>query len=316
MRCTTHEIFEKYQIRKTKKQRESFRSFLVDLATKEGYECHVEDAGKIAKNVVVGSPSDAKVVYTAHYDTCAALPFPNFITPKCFPIYLLYQLFLSIILYTIPFIMILYIPSMIVEKTNSNLLGVLTILFGYSLLLFVSYMFVAGPANKHTANDNTSGVTALIDLMHDMPENLRGDVAFIFFDLEEMGLMGSQHYKKKHKKEMANKLLINFDCVSDGKNILFVVNKKARLYEDTLRAAFIPTDRISVDVASKGVFYPSDQKVFEMGVGVAALKKNRWGLLYMDRIHTKRDTEYDEENIAYLVNGAIKLAGMLSEKSS
>ena len=56
-------------------------------------------------------------------------------------------------------------------------------------------------------------------------------------------------------------------------------------------------------MASKGAIYPSDQANFDRGVGVAALKKTKSGLLYMDRIHTERDTVYMEENMAYLTEG-------------
>ena len=62
------------------------------------------------------------------------------------------------------------------------------------------------------------------------------------------------------------------------------------------------------------MFYPSDQANFSRGVGVAALKKTKGGLLYMDRIHTKRDTVYMEENIAYLTEGAVRLAGSLTNQ--
>ena len=51
-----------------------------------------------------------------------------------------------------------------------------------------------------------------------------------------------------------------------------------------------------------------------MGVGVAALKRSkRFGILYMDRIHTKTDTVYREENIEFLKNGAITLTKLMSE---
>jgi hypothetical protein len=62
------------------------------------------------------------------------------------------------------------------------------------------------------------------------------------------------------------------------------------------------------------VFYPSDQANFSRGVGAAALKKAKGGLLYMDRIHTKRDTVYMEENIVYLTEGAVRLAGRLANQ--
>ena len=88
---TTKTIFEKYQIRKTKKQKTEFISFVKGKAESLGYTCEIENGSFGARNIVVGDPKKAKVVYTAHYDTCPRLPFPNFITPKNFLIYLLYQ---------------------------------------------------------------------------------------------------------------------------------------------------------------------------------------------------------------------------------
>lgn len=67
-------------------------------------------------------------------------------------------------------------------------------------------------------------------------------------------------------------------------------------------------------MASKGAIYPSDQANFVRGMGVAALKKTKSGLLCMDCIHTRRDTVYMEENMADLTEGAVRLAESLSEK--
>jgi len=53
--------------------------------------------------------------------------------------------------------------------------------------------------------------------------------------------------------------------------------------------------------------------MFKCGVGVAALKRTAKGTLYMDRIHTKRDTVYQEENIEFLVDGCITLVGKLRQ---
>ncbi len=94
--------------------------------------------------------------------------------------------------------------------------------------------------------------------------------------------------------------------------MLFALKKTSRQYKDLLLHSFKSTDTITVDVCDKGVFYPSDNANFKGGIGVAALKTHKpTQLLYMNRIHTSRDTVYDEENIAYLVDGAIKLAEIL-----
>mgnify|MGYP002508405661 CR=1 FL=1 len=54
-----------------------------------------------AKNVVAGDPEKAKVIFSAHYDTCAVLPFPNFITPRNLFFYLCYQLMLVVPLFLV-----------------------------------------------------------------------------------------------------------------------------------------------------------------------------------------------------------------------
>jgi hypothetical protein len=35
----------------------------------------------------------------------------------------------------------------------------------------------------------------------------------------------------------------------------------------------------------------------------------------MDRIHTRRDTVHEEENISYLTEGCIRLASLLTQRS-
>ncbi|MBE5819089.1 MAG: hypothetical protein E7312_08565 [Clostridiales bacterium] len=71
--------------------------------------------------------------------------------------------------------------------------------------------------------------------------------------------------------------------------------------------AFPCEDGFNVEVASKGIFYPSDQAQFPCGVGVAALRKSKRGILYMNKIHTKNDTVFDEKNIEYLTKHSAKL---------
>ncbi|MBQ7910992.1 MAG: M28 family peptidase [Clostridia bacterium] len=310
---TTQTVFEKHQIRKSYAQKSAFIQYVQNTATKLGYQSRMEKGYLGARNVVVGDPDTAKVVYTAHYDTCAVMPFPNFITPKCIWLFLLYQILVGVLLVAIPSALVTGIFFGLAAcgiEANALLLYDLWLI----LILAVCWLIMAGPANRHTANDNTSGVTTLLDTMTALPEELRGEVAFVFFDLEEMGLFGSAGFASKHKKVTKNTLVVNFDCVSDGNNILFVLRKGATLYIEAIQTAFPSTETFAVEVVSKGAIYPSDQANFVRGVGVAALKKTKGGLLYMDRIHTGRDTVYMEENIAYLTEGAVRLAGSLSEK--
>lgn len=172
------------------------------------------------------------------------------------------------------------------------------------------YLLIGGPANAWTANDNTSGIVTLVELYHAMPQAMKEQVAFVFFDNEEAGLLGSAAFAKKHKKEdLKQKLVLNFDCVSDGDHFLFVLNKPAmQQYAEGFRAAFLATEQKTVLVESTAkAFYPSDQAKFPVNAAVAALNKDaRWGL-YMDKIHTEKDRVFDTDNIAFLRDGTLRL---------
>ena len=315
---TTRAVFDKHEIRKTRKQKSAFIDYVKSVSAAEGYTCKTEKGYCGARNIVVGDPDTAKVVYTAHYDTCARLPFPNFITPKCIWIYLLYQIVITVAVLGVPAVIVTVLYSLL-QRWDPVLLYNLTVDYNAPMLLWeilvvlAMFLLMAGPANRHTANDNTSGVTTLLDIMTTLPIEARSEVAFVFFDLEEMGLFGSAGFASKHRKVRGNTLLINFDCVSDGKTILFALRGGATRYAETIKTAFPSTETYAVEVVSKGVFYPSDQANFARGVGVAALK-GKGKFLYMDRIHTKRDTVYAEENITYLAEGAVRLAEAMTER--
>ena len=128
----------------------------------------------------------------------------------------------------------------------------------------------------------------------------------------KLGLVGSSLFKKEYKKAMENKLLINFDCVSDGDNILFSVSKTAQKeYMEKVATAFEAEDKTIMVEKGEKVFYPSDQVQFKCNVAVAALKHKKIIGYYMDRIHTPKDTVFYERNIELLSDGAVKFVDMV-----
>ena len=307
---TARTVLDGYQVRKTKKQKSEFIGFVEKYSAEKGYPCRVEKSTFGARNIIVGDPENAKVVYTAHYDTCPRLPFPNFITPKNIGIYLAYQLIIVFASLAIGFIIGFSVGIIgALLKIEETVLMDYGSIVAYLCFLGVYALLFMGPANKHTANDNTSGVVTLLEIMGRMPEDKRENAAFIFFDLEEMGMFGSSGYASKHKGQKKNKLLVNFDCVSDGDNILFVLRKGAKEDRALLEKYFESNEDFKVEILDKGVFYPSDQAQFSRGVGVAALKYSKFfKTLYMDKIHTKNDTVFEEKNIEYLAARATRMA--------
>lgn len=291
-------ILENYQVRKSPKQKKAFISLMKTYFP----QMQVQEGGfPKSRNLIIGDVEKADVWLTAHYDTCAWMPLPNLITPKA-P------------LYTILYSIVLYIPIFAVVLLLNLLMGVLftsypTFLFSFaaSVLLLLPMFF--GPANLHTANDNTSGVITLCELLRTLSAKQRKKVAFIFFDNEELGMLGSAAFRRKYKAIADSKLVINFDCVSDGDHIMVAASKEARAsYGQALDDAFVPTEEKSILLSNaEKVYYPSDQAMFRQGVAVAALKKAPIVGYYMDRIHTHRDTVFDKANIKLLCESILKL---------
>lgn len=297
-------ILETYQIRKSRKQKEAFRAWLCDELEKAGYAPRIEK-GFAAKNVVAGDPDAAKVIFSAHYDTCAVLPIPNFITPRNMFFYLLYQLLFLAIFLVVVFVFDFALFSL------TDLSAEVGILLSYILCIFMCWWILDGKASKHTANDNTSGVLTLLETALAMPEEDRAKVCFVFFDNEEKGLIGSYAFTKAHKKAKKETLNINFDCVSDGDYIQFFPDKRLKqdaAVLDSIASAFQSAGRKQTEVVRGAGFYPSDNKAFRKGVGVCALKYRKVVGFYIDRIHTNRDTVLEEENILLLRDGALRLA--------
>lgn len=295
MTSLSQTILESYQIRKRTKQKTAF----IDLLREHYPELNVQEGGFIkCRNIIIGDPENAKVILSAHYDTCSALPFPNFITPKRPVFTILYSLLLIM-----PIFAIMLGVNMILNQFSNNYW--LHYFISVALYFGLLALLIIGPANKHTANDNTSGVVTLCELLASLTDEERKKVAFVFFDHEETGLIGSYLFKKQYKQIMGDKLLMNFDCVSDGDNMLLGITKAAReLYGSAFEEAFLPEGNKSVLFEKmEKIYYPSDHSGFHVAFAAASLKHKPVIGYYMDRIHTSRDTIFDEANISMLANG-------------
>ena len=300
-------LMGEYEVRKTDAQKTAFITWVKERAQEMGYSCAVEESGKRmrTRNIVFGDLSRAKTLICAHYDTCPRMPFPNFLTPNFWPGILLTQIL-------VPFALFFGIGVLCgrgMGRTFAALgmsagakVACALLLYGAICAAIIGPMLF-GPANPHTANDNTSGVAAVLLAMRALAG--RDDIAFILFDNEEKGMIGSSAFAKKHKNLQKQAFVVNLDCVSDGDTLFYAYSKAAK--------ACPQADRL-IDVLEKtapaygkraqagqypAVFYPSDQLSFACGTAFAALKGEK--ILYLDRIHTAKDTMFDEENIKCLI---------------
>ena len=213
------DVLKQYPVRKTGKQKQAFRTALQAYGEKLGYPVTVERGSFGAHNVILGDPDRANYLVTAHYDTCAGMLLPNFISPCNVPVYLIFQLglifliaFGAIALSAVEAAVMAAIASLLGNQLGdawSLYVGLVApSLIGFNCLLLV-LMLIFGPANPSNANDNTSGVVTLLEIARTMPENRRHKVCFVLFDLEEAGLIGSASYRKKHKMASDTQMVLN-----------------------------------------------------------------------------------------------------------
>lgn len=290
------DILTAFPVRKSKQQKQEFRDAAQSYLKQLGYSPTVEKGSFGCRNMVIGDPETAQYLITAHYDTCARLPIPNLITPCNFWAFLGYQLVVMLLMLLVP-----AIPG--------ALAGLLAGSFdvGYYVWFLCVWAVIAlvmiGPANKHNANDNTSGVVTLLEIARSLPESQRGKVCFVLFDLEEAGLIGSAAYRKAHKKASDSQLVLNLDCVGDGDYIRFFPTKKLKKDRKKLTSLYKACGYLGkkdVLVHEKGFSAnPSDQANFPYGVGICALRK-KGKTLYLSRIHTPKDTILEETNVNIL----------------
>ena len=301
---TSRKIIANYMIRKSNKQKTRFIDFLKNEFSDCNYNITVEkyDNKDNNRNIILGDIKKAKYIYTAHYDTCATLGFlPNFICPKNIFLFLLFQTLIGIILVA-PTIVLAFLVQYLLKPYGETiaLIGYEVTLLGllFSTILIMFY----GVPNKNNYNDNTSGVITLIEMIKQMPSELKEQTCFVFFDNEEKGLLGSKAFFKKHLFDgIEKKLLVNFDCVSEGDNLLFIhknadeaIIKHINNYQE--KAA----NKLLITSSYKKAIFPSDHKKFPNYIGVGAFNKKKGIGLYLGRIHTKRDIIFDEDNIFLL----------------
>ncbi len=296
-------IVRDFQARKGRARKAAFRELVRAEMRKEGVIFREERAKGLIENVnlVCGNLARAEFVFGAHYDTCAELPFPNLAAPLNWPLSILTQLLLTLML-ALPAALCAFLARQLGAPVAA------AIAVGAACGLLASALVVAGKANRHTMNDNTSGVVALLTLLARMTQEQRGRVAVVLFDNEEVGLIGSTLFRRRHARTMADKPLVNLDCVGDGNIVLFAANKGYRADEALwarTKAAF-PAGDFELAFAQRA-FYPSDHWGFPKALAMATLKRRRFFGAVIDRIHTRRDTILKEENIEYIVEGLLRL---------
>ena len=306
------ELNERFEVRNSPRQKEAFRAYALDEAKSIGWPARTEACGESADpakahmNVVIGDPARARAVFTAHYDTPRRALIPNLMLPLN-PV--LRYLVIFVPMFAMLALSVWAARAVQVLSGLEGTAGRFLYLAVYAALYFGLFLLLyRGKANLHNANDNTSGTACVLALA----EKLKGDerAAFILFDNEEKGKKGSKAWAKAHADFKSGLLLVNLDCVGNGEN--FIVSASPKAMEDgRFEALAGALEGLGAKVYNaRRASMNSDQKNFDLGVGVCACLRSRFAGYYTPRIHTGRDTVANAENIARLSDA---LAGFVQE---
>lgn len=296
------DVNARFPVRKSKAQKQRFRDYVLEKATEMGYEAHVEElGGKLLphRNVVIGNLETAKVLVTAHYDTPATIGLPNLMVPTNRLMFILIQLLIAL-----PMLVCIFVPVALVQMLTDSVFWLeLTLIVTWLLMM---YLLLAGVPNPHNVNDNTSGTCAVLALLKRFEQKKPEDVAFVLFDNEEKGTLGASALAKKYPALKKDALVLNMDCVGVGEAMLFLAPKKARkdrrydgMEKAVAEACGLPVVFRPLEKSN----FSSDQTHFKKGIAICACRKGRRIGYYCSRIHTKRDTEYQEATLCAVVDG-------------
>ena len=175
---------------------------------------------KTSRNVIGEIPSDdgkVGMVVVAHYDSArSALSFSPRLVGN-------FRLSFSMFIGSIFAIALLTLANLIVRAagTNTNLW------VWIATLLPCTYLLIPGTIMVHRevslgftpgANDNASGVVAMLALMDKMsePESLTPGVMFVATGAEEVGTAGMIEFLKKNGDKVADSLIVNLDNIGTG----------------------------------------------------------------------------------------------------
>jgi hypothetical protein len=287
-------LFSKFPSRFRRKEKDAFLDYCKQEFAALGYgeeEIMLQKKGG-GTNLIAGPPG-ADILVTAHYDT----PASNGLMLAAAP--LVGQTLCNLVIIITGALAVA--ASYVTQVFTGSFIIYSLIYAALFILLGVSFLV----KNKENRNDNTSGVIGVFTIAALAADNpgLRKKCAFVLFDNEEWGLMGSLAFSKWRGKEYPDKkdaAVINLDCIGNG-DILLLAAKNGHEVLDAA-ADFLQAEGFSVEKKKSSMIFLSDHAHFSKGIMISFVKKSKLGYLYLPKIHTGKDIICDLENLGRLAS--------------
>ena len=299
-------ILRDFPVRRKSEEKERFRLWLMGTLKELGYHAALQSRetalrlGAGATNVVAGDPEKAKLLLVARYDTGIRPLLPPLIMPAR-PVTALLYLALTPVCVLLGSFAASFALTFALNAPYATLplfLGLLS-----AALCYLRF----GPSETRNADDNTSGVAALLETAAALTPRYRGEAAFVFLDGGLSGLAGAKGFRARYPSAK-EKVVVNVNCVAAGDELLILPSRSARWNEEALDAmlesfdvggekpVFLKTDGLT--------YYPSDNRAFRNSFTVCACKRLRgFGRI----IAPNRNKSIDSKNIEILKKSLCKL---------
>ena len=290
-------IEEKFPVRRTPEQKKAFAASAVSTARRLGWAAMISEPvnGESARNIIIGSPSDAQILITAHYDTPAWKLFPTVHMPMNPLLSLLYIVLQVLVLLSVSAAAASGLSLVLGLNVSGSLLAFLLVYL--LLMLLTSRLFPSG----HSTNSSTSGISAVLSLAEQLPAEYRSTAAMILFDQGTEGCKGSKAWAARHPDLAWKKLVIDLNAVGIGKEFVCGYSANARMLPalETLIASLSGADGYQVHMRCGDRIRP-DRKQLPCHMTITACKRARLLGLYTPWLDCGMDTQADPANIHWL----------------
>lgn len=308
-------IKKDFRMRRTPREKESFRAWLLWELREMGYqaELQVRDSalqrGGSVTNVVAGDPDSAKLLLVARYDTGLRTLLPPLMMPTR-PLTGFLYMALTPVCVLLACFLLSFVPTFLITAATRyrvNLAGWTLPLFLVLLAVSLSYLRF-GPSETRNVSDNDSGVAALLEIAAALTPRYRGEVAFAFLDGGFGGLSGAKGFRARYPSAK-EKPVFNLNCVALGDELMLLPGRSGRwngALLDAILDSFESGEGKTVFLKTDGLtYYPSDNRAFRMGFAVFACEK----LPGFGRIVRPRAADsVDGKNLEILKKGFCRLA--------
>ena len=295
-----------FPIRNSNEQKQAFRNFV-----KEQFPSAREETLEKHTNIIIGDPGKARAIFCAHYDTPRHSVVPNLMLPVNTLPRILYRVAVMLPIFILA-AALGFCAGFMARKLGDNMAYRFLCMLPFLAIYFaVSSLVFRGPVNKHNFNDNTSGTAAVLELAARLAEKGDSRFAFILFDDEEKGKLGSKAFAAAYPEIKRSTPVLNMDCVGNGGEFILGVTESFRndplypAFEKAMKEAALPMNIYDMSKVSMN----SDHKNFGCAAGICACIKSKRGIYYTPRIHTEKDTVAEESNIAALADAMTAMTG-------